>query len=78
MTCGVCNGSKSAGLRTTQQPTTKKPELPKRTKCTRDEIGSLGCDQECLIVDEKPQADFQNDYFFLVLSLDDWSSIRIY
>ena len=77
MTCGLCNGSKSAGFRTTQPPTTKKPELPKRIKCTRDEIGSLGCDQECLVVDEKPQADFQN-YFFLALSLDASNSILMY
>ena len=60
MTCGICNGSKSVQFRTTQPPTTRKQELPKRTKCTRDEIGSLGCDQECLIVDDKPQAGFQN------------------
>ena len=58
MTCGVCTGSKSVTIRTTQPPTTRKP-LPKRTKCTRDEIGRLGCDQECLIVDEKPQVGFR-------------------
>ena len=56
MTCGVCTGSKSVTIRTTQPPTTRKP---KRTKCTRDEIGRLGCDQECLIVDEKPQVGFR-------------------
>ena len=58
MTCGVCTGSKSVTIKTTQPPTTKKPQ-PKRTKCTRDEIGRLGCDQECLIVDDKPQVSFR-------------------
>ena len=58
MTCGACTGSKSVTMRTTQPPTTRKPK-PKRTKCTRDEIGRLGCDQECLIVDEKPQVGFR-------------------
>ncbi len=58
MTCGVCSGSKSGPLKPTKPPTTLKPHVPERTKCTRDEIGRLGCDQECLIVDEKPQVGF--------------------